>query len=169
MAGVVARPWWGSSGAALSPIPRWAATGGFAKLRQRRGPPWRTTCRVVLRCAWTMQPRRRSAKKGAHRSIPARPKGDAMWIAQAGYVPVLAHVLPPRAGPRRRPRADPDALFAGQGGELDAKRAAALDKLQERVSERAIWAHMRQLAFLNGAGPRVGASGQGLIAGYAHS
>ena len=65
---------------------------------------------------------------------------------------------------------DVDALFAEQGGELDAKRRVVLlDQLQERVSERAIYAHIWQLAFLNGAGPRVGESGLGLIAGHAYS
>jgi len=33
-----------------------------------------------------------------------------MWIAQAGYVPVLAHVLPPRAGPRCRPHVGESGL-----------------------------------------------------------
>jgi peptide/nickel transport system substrate-binding protein len=65
---------------------------------------------------------------------------------------------------------DIDALFEQQAGELDAtKRAALLDKIQELVNERTIYAHIWQLAFLNGAGPRVGGSGLGLIAGHAYS
>jgi peptide/nickel transport system substrate-binding protein len=65
---------------------------------------------------------------------------------------------------------DIDALFQQQGAELDVKkRAAILDKLQQVVNERAIYAHLWQLAFLNGAGPRVGESGLGLIAGHAYS
>jgi peptide/nickel transport system substrate-binding protein len=65
---------------------------------------------------------------------------------------------------------DIDALFAQQAGELDhARRAAALDKIQQLVYERAIYAHLWQLAFLNGAGPRVKESGLGLIPSYAYS
>jgi len=65
---------------------------------------------------------------------------------------------------------DIDALFDQQAAELDAKkRAAILDKIQQLVSERTIYAHLWQLAFINGAGPRVGESGLGLIAGHAYS
>jgi peptide/nickel transport system substrate-binding protein len=65
---------------------------------------------------------------------------------------------------------DIDALFQQQESELDAKkRAAMLDKIQQLVHERTIYAHLWQLAFLNGAGPRVGESGLGLIAGHAYS
>src|SRR5262245_8036296 len=65
---------------------------------------------------------------------------------------------------------DLDALFQSQASELDAvKRGVLLDKIQQLVSERTIYAHLWQLAFLNGAGPRVGESGLGLIAGHAYS
>jgi peptide/nickel transport system substrate-binding protein len=65
---------------------------------------------------------------------------------------------------------DIDALFDQQGAELDAnKRTAMLDKIQQLVNERTIYAHLWQLAFINGAGPRVGESGLGLIAGHAYS
>jgi peptide/nickel transport system substrate-binding protein len=65
---------------------------------------------------------------------------------------------------------DIDALFEKQAGELDAKaRTAPLDKMQALVNERTIYAHVWQLAFLNGAGPRVGGAGLGLIAGHAYS
>ena len=65
---------------------------------------------------------------------------------------------------------DIDALFQQQESELDAKkRAAMLDKIQQLVHERTIYAHLWQLAFLNGAGPNVGESGLGLIAGHAYS
>src|SRR6266705_2547372 len=44
---------------------------------------------------------------------------------------------------------DIDALFAQQAVELDhARRAATLDKIQQIVHERAIYAHLWQLAFL---------------------
>jgi peptide/nickel transport system substrate-binding protein len=65
---------------------------------------------------------------------------------------------------------DIDVLFQKQAAELDAKkRAALLNKIQELVYERTIYAHLWQLAFINGAGPRVGESGLGLIAGHAYS
>src|SRR5262249_48944010 len=65
---------------------------------------------------------------------------------------------------------DIDALFERQAAELDAKkREALLQKVQQLVHERSIYAHLWQLAFINGAGPRVGESGLGLIAGHAYS
>jgi peptide/nickel transport system substrate-binding protein len=65
---------------------------------------------------------------------------------------------------------DIDALFEQQAAELDAKkREAILHKIQQLVNERTIYAHIWQLAFINGAGSRVGESGLGLIAGHAYS
>jgi peptide/nickel transport system substrate-binding protein len=65
---------------------------------------------------------------------------------------------------------DIDALFEQQGAELDVKqREAMLRKIQQLVQERAIYAPIWQLAFINGAGPRVAESGLGLIAGHAYS
>ena len=65
---------------------------------------------------------------------------------------------------------DIDALFQQQAAELDAKkREAILQKMQQLVHERTIYAPIWQLAFINGAGPRVGESGLGLIAGHAYS
>jgi peptide/nickel transport system substrate-binding protein len=65
---------------------------------------------------------------------------------------------------------DIDALFQQQAVELDAKkREATLHKIQQLVQEHAIYAPIWQLAFINGAGPRVGESGLGLIAGHAYS
>jgi peptide/nickel transport system substrate-binding protein len=65
---------------------------------------------------------------------------------------------------------DIDALFQQQVAELDEKkREALLHKIQQLVHERFIYAHLWQLAFINGAGPRVGESGLGLIAGHAYS
>jgi peptide/nickel transport system substrate-binding protein len=61
-------------------------------------------------------------------------------------------------------------LVQGQSGERDVNtRQATLQKIQQLVHERSIYAHLWQLAFLNGAGPRVGESGLGLIAGHAYS
>ena len=65
---------------------------------------------------------------------------------------------------------DVDALFQEQASELDrTRREATLHKIQEIVHERAIFAHLWQLTFLNGVGPRVGESGLGLIPGHAYS
>ena len=51
---------------------------------------------------------------------------------------------------------DLDALFQQQATELDAKkRASMLQKMQELVQERTIYAPIWQLAFINAAGPRV--------------
>ena len=63
-----------------------------------------------------------------------------------------------------------DALHEQQAVELDhKKRAALLDKMQQLVSERTIYAPLLQLAFINGVGPRVGESGFGLITGFAYT
>jgi peptide/nickel transport system substrate-binding protein len=65
---------------------------------------------------------------------------------------------------------DIDALFQQQAVELDHKRRAAiLDKMQQLVYEKAIYAPIWQLAFINAVGPRVGESGFGLIAGFAYT
>ena len=65
---------------------------------------------------------------------------------------------------------DIDGLFSEQAAELDQKkREALLQKIQQLVHEKAIFAPLWELAFLNGVGPRVGQSGLGLIAGHAYS
>jgi peptide/nickel transport system substrate-binding protein len=65
---------------------------------------------------------------------------------------------------------DIDALFQEQASALDGKRReATLHKIQQLVHERTIYAHLWQLAFISGAGPRVGESGLGLIAGHPYS
>ena len=65
---------------------------------------------------------------------------------------------------------DIDALFQEQAAELNhMRREATLHKIQRLVHERAIYAHLWQLGFINGAGPRVGESGLGLISGHAYS
>ena len=63
-----------------------------------------------------------------------------------------------------------DALYAQQAAELSHdKRAQILDKMQQLVCERTIYAPLLQLAFINGVGPRVGESGFGLIPGFAYT
>ena len=65
---------------------------------------------------------------------------------------------------------DIDGLISEQAAERDrAKREAILHKIQQMVHERALYAPIWQLAFLNGVGPRVAESGLGLIPGHAYS
>src|SRR5215468_3894204 len=65
---------------------------------------------------------------------------------------------------------DIDALYQQQAAELDhKKRAAVLDKMQQILAERMIYAPIWQLGFINGVGPRVGQSGFGLIKDFAYT
>jgi peptide/nickel transport system substrate-binding protein len=65
---------------------------------------------------------------------------------------------------------DIDELYPKQADELDQKkRAAILEKMQQLVYEKAIYAPIWQLGFLNGVGPRVGESAFGLIPGFAYT
>jgi peptide/nickel transport system substrate-binding protein len=65
---------------------------------------------------------------------------------------------------------DIDALFQEQAAELDPKkREATLHKIQQLLHERAVFAHIWQLAVIVGIGPRVGQSGLGLLAGHPFS
>jgi peptide/nickel transport system substrate-binding protein len=65
---------------------------------------------------------------------------------------------------------DIDALYPQQADEIDReKRAAILDKMQQLVVDKAIYAPIWQLGFLNGTGPRVGESAFGLIPGFAYT
>jgi peptide/nickel transport system substrate-binding protein len=65
---------------------------------------------------------------------------------------------------------DIDALYSRQAVELDTKkRAAILAEIQRLVYEKAIYAPIWQLAFLNGIGPRVGVSSFGRIAGFPYT
>jgi peptide/nickel transport system substrate-binding protein len=65
---------------------------------------------------------------------------------------------------------DLDGLLREQATELDrTRREAALQRLQQLVHERALFAPLYDLAFINGVGRRVEESGLGLIAGYAFS
>ncbi len=65
---------------------------------------------------------------------------------------------------------DIDGLFSEQAAERDrGKREAILHKIQQLVHERALYAPIWQLSFLNGVGARVAESGLGLIPGHAYS
>ena len=65
---------------------------------------------------------------------------------------------------------DIDGLFQEQAAELDRKRReTVLHRIQQLVHDKAIYAPIWQLAFLNGVGPRVEESGLGVIPGFAYS
>jgi peptide/nickel transport system substrate-binding protein len=65
---------------------------------------------------------------------------------------------------------DIDGLFQEQAADLDKKRReATLQKVQQLLHDKVVYAPMWQLAFINAIGPRVGESGLGLIAGHAYS
>jgi peptide/nickel transport system substrate-binding protein len=65
---------------------------------------------------------------------------------------------------------DIDELYHQQAVELDRpKREAILHKIQQILTERAIYAPIWQLAFINGIGPRVGESGFGQIARFPYT
>jgi peptide/nickel transport system substrate-binding protein len=62
---------------------------------------------------------------------------------------------------------DNDVLYQQQAVELDhTKRQAMLTKVQQLVLEKAIFAPIFQLAFINAVGPRVDESGFGLIKAF---
>jgi len=65
---------------------------------------------------------------------------------------------------------DIDGLFREQAGELDRKRReAALHRIQQLVSDKAVYAPIWELGFIHAQGPRVAESGLGLITGWAFS
>ena len=65
---------------------------------------------------------------------------------------------------------DIDGLFQEQATELDrTRRGALLQKIQQLMHDKAMFAPIWQLAFLNGVGPRLEESGLGLISGHAYS
>jgi peptide/nickel transport system substrate-binding protein len=65
---------------------------------------------------------------------------------------------------------DLDGLFQEQAAELDRKRRdGILQKMQQLLHDKTVYAPIWELAFLNGVGTRVGESGLGLINGHAYS
>ena len=65
---------------------------------------------------------------------------------------------------------DIDELYPQQADELDRKkRGAILEKMQRLVHEKAMFAPLWELAFLNGVGPKVGEPAMGLIAGFPYT
>ena len=65
---------------------------------------------------------------------------------------------------------DIDGLYQEQAGELDPKRRAVIvQKIQQLMHDRVLFAPLIEPALLNGHGPRVAESGLGLIAGHLYS
>ena len=65
---------------------------------------------------------------------------------------------------------DIDALHAQQADELNQqKRVAILEKMQQLVYDKAIYAPIWQLGFINAVGPRLGESAFDLIPGFAYT
>ena len=65
---------------------------------------------------------------------------------------------------------DIDELYQQQAVELDrGKREAILHKIQQMMIERAIFAPIWQLAFINGIGPRVGEFGVRADSGFPYT
>jgi peptide/nickel transport system substrate-binding protein len=65
---------------------------------------------------------------------------------------------------------DIEGLVQEQAAEVDVKkREAILHRIQQMLHERAVYAPIWELAFLNGHGPRVAESGLTLIAGHPYS
>ncbi len=65
---------------------------------------------------------------------------------------------------------DLDALFQQQARELNyQRREELLHEMQQIVHDRAIYAPIWQLAFINGVGPRVAESGFGRIPGFPYT
>jgi len=61
-------------------------------------------------------------------------------------------------------------MFEQQAAEMDHKRREAiLQKMQQLLAERTMFAPIWQLAFINGVGPRVGEPGFDLITGFAYT
>jgi peptide/nickel transport system substrate-binding protein len=65
---------------------------------------------------------------------------------------------------------DIDGLFREQAAEMDPKRrAATLERIQQLIHEKAMFAPIWEIGGLGGVGPRVEDSGRGHIAGYPFS
>jgi peptide/nickel transport system substrate-binding protein len=65
---------------------------------------------------------------------------------------------------------DIEGLIREQAGENDPKRReATLHRIQQLIHDKAMFAPIWQLAFINGYGPRVAESGMNLIAGHPYS
>ena len=56
-----------------------------------------------------------------------------------------------------------------QASGVGPKREAVLQKIQQLMHDKTMYAPIWELGFLNGVGPRVAESGLGLIPGHAYS
>jgi peptide/nickel transport system substrate-binding protein len=66
--------------------------------------------------------------------------------------------------------ADGPGLFSEQVNEQNPRvRAQILQKIQQIIHDRAMFAPILEPAFLNGVGPRVGNNGLGAIANFPYS
>ena len=66
--------------------------------------------------------------------------------------------------------ADIDGLFREQAGELDRKRReATLQRIQQLIHEKVLYAPIWELGFIHAQGPRMAESALGLIPGWAFS
>jgi len=104
-----------------------------------------------------------------HRREPANPAGDPARSGMTRRDLLGATVT--KGGPfAYGSYPDIGELYPKQADELDrTKRAAILEKMQPLVHERAIYAPIWQLGFINAVGPRVGESAFDLIAGSAYT
>jgi peptide/nickel transport system substrate-binding protein len=64
---------------------------------------------------------------------------------------------------------DIEGLVQEQASGAVAKREAVVQKIQQLMHDKAMFAPIWELAFLNGVGPRVAESGLGVIPGHAYS
>jgi peptide/nickel transport system substrate-binding protein len=64
---------------------------------------------------------------------------------------------------------DIEGLIQEQASGVGPKREAVLQKIQQLMHEKTMYAPIWELGFLNGVGPRVAESGLGLIPGHAYS
>ena len=65
---------------------------------------------------------------------------------------------------------DVEGLIREQASELDAKkRETILHRIQQLIHDKAVFAPIWELAFINGHGPRVAESGLTLITSHAYS
>jgi len=64
---------------------------------------------------------------------------------------------------------DIEGLIQEQSSGVGARRETVLQKIQQLMYDKAMYAPIWELAFLNGVGPRVAESGLGLIPGHAYS
>jgi hypothetical protein len=114
----------------------------------------------------------RSQAKSAGRDLGLDPSVEILAPPAVIVLLALPRSLHDIRVDRRAPGSYPDidGLFQEQAAELDRnRRGALLQKIQQLMHDKAMFAPIWQLAFLNGVGPRLEESGLGLISGHAYS